>query len=811
MKKFKDLSGQIPFWHFDDSEDLMVFADGSLGGAFQIQGYDINCKSEDEINNFNRAIENLLVSAEEGLRLQVFYKLTSNVDRLLEKHKEIAASAPEVYGPVAKARHGHFDILAHDQASFFVPELYLFIRSKAHGYKKRKIFDKKELFESIGKEDYKSHQSKFLRSLKQIEASLSHAGLNPKSLSKSQWFDLCFEYLNFDRVMKFGSTNLKSNDDLFAPSIVDQLTLTDLEVERDSLKIGDLYFKAITLKTPPEGFTYSAMVDEFTKLPFHFWLSQNIEILSQSKEQESLQLKRRVAFAMASGSQNVSDIESESKLEDIEGLLRELVEGSERLVKADFTVIIWAKNKEELADKTDDVLKAFRDMNQAEGVSETLPCFDVFMNSLPGVCTGLRHLKLKSSNTAHLMPLYAPWSGGNRPVCLIPTRENALFSYDPFAKHLPNWNGLIFGGSGSGKSFTIAQLMLMFYGQENTPKIVWIDNGASSKRLLEVLDGEFVDLNLNSGLCINVFDTKVGEEVTSEKIKLILAVLELILKDDERKGLPKREKALLEQAIYQTYEYSKGEVPTLSSLKQILDQHSDIEMRKFGEILFSWTGKTAYGKMLDGKTNINLTKDLVTIEVQGLTNHPEIKDIFLLLLTSFFQEEAAGDLARPYLLIVDEAERLFKTEMAKQFVITCYRTWRKYNAGIYSISQNYRDFLAEDEIRDALMPNTTSVFILRQKKIDWKHFKEIFDFNDAQVDAIKSLEVVKGKHSELFLLQDEDQAILKLVPEPLSYWICTSDGNDKAQIAEIEEKYPELKKIEVLETLAFPERFKKAS
>ena len=78
------------------------------------------------------------------------------------------------------------------------------------------------------------------------------------------------------------------------------------------------------------------------------------------------------------------------------------------------------------------------------------------------------------------------------------------------------------------------------------------------------------------------------------------------------------------------------------------------------------------------------------------------------------------EMERPTQLIVDEAERLFKTELAKQFVITCYRTWRKYNAGIWAISQNYRDFLSDPEVRDALMPNSTNVIILRQRKIDWR-------------------------------------------------------------------------------------------
>ncbi len=803
--KHKSLSEIIPFWHFENKNDFMIFSDGSIGCGIKIQGFDISCKTEEEINIFNRQIENLIVSAEEGLRLQVFYRLTSNVDRLIKKHKDVCKESPLIYKPISNARLKHFKKI-YQKNEFYIPETYIFMRGKPFQYKKRAIFEKKEHYETISKQEYEAHYSKFLRSSKKIEASLFYAGLKPKALKQQQWFDLCFEYLNLDRSKRIGHTDLKENFDLFAPSLVSQLTLSDIETQKDCLKIGKMYFKTITLKTPPEGFTYSAMVDEFTNLPFHFWISQNIQILDQNKEQESLQLKRRIATSMASGGGNVTDIESESKLADIEELLRELVEGTQKLVSTDFTVIIWASNKDELEERSDDVLKAFREMNQSEGVSETLPCFDIFMESIPGLCTGLRHIKVKSSNATHFMPLYGPWPGGDNPVCLIPTRGNSLFSYSPFEKKLPAWNGLCFGGTGSGKSFTISQIILMFYGQTfngKSPKVVWIDNGASSKRLLEVLDGEFIDLTLNSGIKLNVFDLKNGQEVTSEKIKLVLAVLELILKDEEKKGLPKREKALLEQAIYYTYEKSKGKVPTMSDLKNVLDNHKDPEMNKFGQILYSWCGETAYGKMLDGQSNVSLSKDLVTVEVKELESHPELKDIFLLLLTAEFQKEAASDLARPYLLIVDEAERLLKTEMAKQFVITCYRTWRKYNAGIYCISQNYRDFLSDEELKNALMPNTTSVYILRQKKIDWKDFQKVFDFNNAQVDLIKSIEVVKGSHSEFVLLQDDEMVLLKLVPEPLSYWICTSDGNDKAAIKELELKEPELSKMKILEELAF--------
>ena len=722
------IADKLPFWHFDN--DLMVYSDGSLGAGFKLKGFDISCVTNGEINNFTRNIENLLISCSEGLRLQVFYKLSSNVDSLIDTHEALSKDTVEVYKSISDARLKYLRGNAKDK-NYFIPEITFFVRNCPLKFKKQKLFEKDAQYKNLSLAYYNTFKARFSREVRQVESALKSAKLNPTRLRKNEWFNQVFEYLNPSRVEKIGNTNFQDSNDPLCPSFADQVTLTDLSIEREAICLGKQFYKVITLKTLPEGQSFAAMIDEFTKLPFHFWISQNIGILNQAKEISKLQLQRRVAHSMAAGSENVSDLESESKLAQIEDLLRELLEGSEKLLSMDFSVIVWAESKGELEEKADEILKAFRVMNQAEGLVETLPLFDAFINALPSSCTGFRHKKLKSSNIAHLMPLYSCWLGNKKPVCLLPNRENSLFAIDPFASELPNWNGLVFGGSGSGKSFTISQLMLMFYGQKvgnKQPRIIWIDNGASSERLLEVLDGEFIDLHLDSGICLNMFDLEPGDtKPSATKIKLILGVLELILKDDERKGLPKREKALLEEAIFKTYQSIKDRVPHLGDLRDILKKHNVAEMKCFAEVLFSWTGNTAYGRMLDGKSNVTLTKDLVTIEVKGLDNHSDLKDIFLLLLTSYIKDESARDIERPYMLIVDEAERLFKTDLAKQFVILCYRTMRKFNCGIYCLSQNYRDFMVDREIADALMPNTTSVYILRQKKIDWNDFQRAFD------------------------------------------------------------------------------------
>lgn len=794
-----NMTNLIPYWHFDDN--LMVFADGSLGAGFKISGYDINCKSDEEINQFTLQLESFLKSLNTNVRLQLFHKISPSVAITIDKHKAIACEMSESTTLLAKKRVDFLETRMKEK-KFFQSEIYLFIRGDSSRNKKEGIFSSPQKFVSMVDSEYRVHKNVFIKSKDQILSSLMGIGLNPQEILQKEWANLIYEYFNLEKSESLGTPLVRDQDALFSEPLSQQLCTTDIAINYDGLRQGKYFFKTITLKTLPEGMTYSGMVDSLTKLPYHYWILQNIKPLDQAKEKSKLGLKRRIAHSMSSGSKNVSDIESETKFSSLDDLLRELTEGSEKLISFDLNIIIWDEELKKLDEKSEEVLKLLRSLNQTDGVIETFATWDTFLKTAVGTADGHRHKTVKASNLAHMMPLFSPWLGNEKPVCLIPNRDGALFALDPFDKNLPNWNGIVFGGSGSGKSFTVGQLMLMFYTQKEKPRIIWIDNGASSKRIVDSLDGEFLDLSLNSPFTVNMFDLPDGETLpTPDKVKLILAVLELVLKDEDRKFLPKREKALLEEVIFNLYKNAE-KTPTLSLLREKLLAHNAPEMNKYGEILYSWTGDTAYGRILDRKSTITLKKDLTSIEVQSLNDHPELKDVMLLLLTSYIQDMSTKDFQRPYLLIVDEAERLFQTELARQFVITCYRTWRKFNSGIWALSQNYKDFLRDKNLSDSLLPNTTSLIVLRQRKIDWEDFRQTFDFNEAQVNAIKSLEIVKGKYSEFFYMQDEKQALLRLIPEPLSYWICTSDGNDKVKISETQKQYPEKSLIEVLDLLS---------
>ena len=410
------------------------------------------------------------------------------------------------------------------------------------------------------------------------------------------------------------------------------------------------------------------------------------------------------------------------------------------------------------------------------------------------------HLKkMKASNAAHLMPLYAYWQGNKRPVCLLSNSEGVPFALDPFDDSLPNYNGIILGQSGGGKSFAILFLALMFHGLKKTPKILWIDNGASSKLAVEELGGQFVNLDLdNNNFCLNIFDLPEGEKLPGpSKVKLILAVLESILKDEEKKSLSKRDKALLEEAIFEVYEKINNRTPILKDLKDILEKHGSSEMRSYSQILYSWTNNV-YGNFLNGQTNVDLNRDLITIEMKGLDSYPDLQNVLLLLITDFVKKEASSDLSRPYLLLIDEGWKIFETPCGRAFASEAFRTFRKFYSGIWIISQNYRDFLADEETANSIMPNTSQAGIFPQEKIDWDDLGNKFGLTKTELERVKNLKVKKREYSEIFYIQNGKKTVLRITPDNFSYFLCSSDPQDKQKIAEMKKKYSNLSTLEII-------------
>jgi len=453
----------LNLWHF--FEDRLVFGDGSIGAGFKLSGKDISCATDEEINQFTRRLESLITSLDEGMSVQFLYRLTPSVEGVVNEHIGLSANCPiPNYDKILNSRKEHLKDGCL-RAKYFNPEIYLFLKGRPYSFKKKKLFQKEKDYLQFEENEFKIHSEDFERSINQLESSLYDCGVLENRLTDNDWFRLFYEHFNLDRSEKQTVPKLKGPRVFSPSSLLSQFILSDIGLSKNHIEIGKFKFRTLSLKTLPDE-TFSGLINGLLGLPFHCWISQVVKVCDQSKEYSSLQLKRRLTHSMAGGQNNVSDLESESKLGQIEGLLSELIESSEKIVEADLNVVIWGETDSELEEKCNAVLRTFKKLNHSEGLIETHATLDSFIKSAPGVCKTNRPKKMKSSNLSHLIPCFSYWRGNSKPACLVPNRDNVLVSIDPFATELPNWNGFIIGSSGSGKSFTINQLILQFIGDQ---------------------------------------------------------------------------------------------------------------------------------------------------------------------------------------------------------------------------------------------------------------------------------------------------------------------------------------------------------
>jgi len=547
------------------------------------------------------------------------------------------------------------------------------------------------------------------------------------------------------------------------------------------------------------------MAEKFSNLPFSSRLFFSIHVPDQQKEVESLKMQRRIAFSMVNGKNTgVRDLDSEAKFQDLETLLSELIAQGERVFHVALNIVLRSHSEDELVSQVTETLSLFRELSGSEGMQETLASFDLFSGfAIPNARVSERTKRMKTSTVSDLLPLFGTWGGHETPSVLLRSRLGGLIKFDPFSPTLSNFNHIVSGGSGSGKSFLTNLLLLQLMKEE--PKVYIVDIGGSYKKLCDLLGGQYIPLGTTGNMSINPFDLSPDEVAPSpEKVKFLVGLVELMTKEEDEGRLPRLTRAEIEEAIFKVYERVK--LPRLSDLKDELEKHADIEIRRFSRILSSWCGKSAYGEFVDRETTIHLDKKLVCFDLKGLEGSPDLQKVCLYLITDYVWREVQRDRGTKKFLIFDECWKLLENDAGSTFIAEVYRTFRKYYASAIAISQNMDDF-AKSKVAGAILSNSATKWCLSQKGADQERLKEVLQLNDNELSLIASLTKKHGVYSEAFLMCGDDRSVVSIESTPLEYWIATTDARDLSKIEENEHEEPNLSKIEILTKLSrlYPE------
>ncbi len=793
-KKSQALAHEIPIWEVEDGETPhVVLQDGSVSGGFELIPLDIECFDAQSVNDLTLTFRTFLNSLQDKTTVQIFMRAHSDFSNLLDSHE---SSREANLHPVIRELDDSRTATSRDDmnsSSLYNLSVYLICKEPTRLKPKYSFLSRADKFEALSTAQYQETLEALAQNMESAKGVLEGAGIRFKSLTRQKILDILYGALNPRRSTTEPTPKVPS----YRATLSESATLP--QPTRERLLFGDVVFgtddfvlnsaahRIITLKNMPEV-TFAGMLASVLRLPFHFELMLSVNVPDQSREMAKLQQRRRMAHSLANGDgQRPSDLENESKLSSTEDLLREILNSGQKIFSFQLRICLKTAGGKDatrsLERMTREVLTRIRSLSGAEAIHETVGAWRIFKNDLPfAPIEQVRGKRIKTNNLADFLPLFGPRRGDDDPVVVLHNRLGGLVSYNPFDPKLPNYNALVTGSSGAGKSFLNNFITL----QQMTRKtrLFVIDIGGSYKKLTEVLGGEYFEMNLSDQYALNPFVLNAGEmEPSSQKLKSLVAIVEQMVTEDDRTRLPKMDRVLLEKSIVETYAGSKGKTPKLSDLKDRCEKAHEPELKRIGTLLYPWTGDRPYGKLLDRESGIASNKLVTAFDLKGLSQYPDLQSVMILILTDFIVREVEMDKSSFKRIILDEAWELLKSQAAANFMEYCARTLRKTGSGITFITQGLEEIVASP-IGSAIINNTATKIILLQRG-DTKTLVDTLKLNPQELALVQSLRSKKGEFSEAFLIEGEERQVIRVYPNPMDYWISTSDAKDNLYLSQL--------------------------
>ncbi len=401
------------------------------------------------------------------------------------------------------------------------------------------------------------------------------------------------------------------------------------------------------------------------------------------------------------------------------------------------------------------------------------------------------------SSISQMIPVIAEFTGtgsrdgeaGLTPMLLLTGRHGQIAPFDIFAKEASNFNAVIVGESGSGKSALTNDLIT---GNLATGgKCYVIDVGGSYKKLCHLLDGQWIEYRRDQPLVINPFEFVTN--LTEDEGYLIPILLEMTQPNPT--WISDATTALKSHVHYLLDQCAPNETLSITRLVESLrtavkDPKAgptalgpDQRILDLADSLSHYAEDGIYGAYFNGKSTVNFEADFIVLELEGLKTRKLLQNVILLCLIFMITRElAAGELSRHKMVVIDEAWDLLDHKHAGEFINTGYRRSRKQNASFITITQSFKDYVANDTAR-AAFTNAHWQFALKQRADALEAAKDITTFSAWEKRTIDSLRMKKDQYAECLLrMGNSGGAILQIRFDDFSRLLYSTRADDVARI-----------------------------
>ena len=590
------------------------------------------------------------------------------------------------------------------------------------------------------------------------ESALSSVGLWPLALSASRYIRLMQSIINWSPNASWRSMTVMGEweeDKTISAQIFDPTT--DLVIaDKSTLQLGEHCFvKVMSAKRIPDAFFFTEAMKYVgntmggnDKLTINYAVCCNVFFPVTQSEKAKLETKRTWTVNQAVGPmlKFVPVLADKKHSFDI---LSESFQKGAKPIRMTFSVLLFSDSRKAV-ERAAVSAQSYWDTMHFHLMEDYFITAPMFQNCLP-LCAekeAVFHLdRYKTMTTRELpvlLPVFGEWKGtGTFHVALI-SRNGQLMSLSLHDSDT-NKNAVIAAESGSGKSFLLNEIIVSYLSEGAQ---VWvIDAGKSYKKLNEQLDGDFLQFDEASKICLNPFELIDDWKEDEDTISALIAAMA-----SEKEKLSDFQMAGLKQILKRLWE-TKGQAMTVDDIAAECLGHTEQRMHDIGQQLFSFTSKGGYGQYFHGHNTMRFENPFTVLELDELQGRTHLRQVVLMQLIFQIQREMyLGERNRKKIMIIDEAWDLIKSGPVSVFIEHGFRKFRKYGGSAIIATQSLND-LYENPVGRAIAENANMMLLLGQKPETIASIRDSgrLVLSEAGFNLLSTVASVGGVYSEIFV------------------------------------------------------------
>ena len=507
--------------------------------------------------------------------------------------------------------------------------------------------------------------------------------------------------------------------------------------------------------------------------------------------------------------------------------LKNILEENLQPIQFHGSLIIWDNDNNQLESKAGVVSTALSDIGFRKVEMRTLNGAGYFWMAMPsnaGYIPDDSFILNYADTLSCFLNFEGIYAESTQPVGMrVTDRTGKPMLLDMFVEPMnkgliANRNGFVIGPSGSGKSFFTNDMVNQLYAQGNYVTVV--DVGHSYRNNCAYENGAYITYEKGSNFGFNPFFlnefSKFQDDEENSIKNTLLTILCSIWRKETDKPTSRTEDVILSAMLKEYYAHAENlsktnedyslsfdtfynYVESIFSVEYIETKNireQDFDLKNFLLTLSPFKAGGEYGYLLNSSVHGNLyQKKFIVFELDNIKDEAILFSVTTIMIMSQFVRQLYQEPQKYKFLIIEEAWKALMTPVMQGFLKWCYKTLRKHNGSIVTVTQELNDLVDNPVVKDTILSNSAIKILLDQKNYEsqMSFVQEMLGLSPSEISLVKSINMdnVKGRVYKEFFISFSSIfcAVYGLEVCPEKYWLYTTNKTEQFTLNEIRKKY----------------------